>query len=57
MENKLDNFDTIKLNEARRVINEVYNYNFKSNSDPLSAKLWTVLVKIDSILEKYGEKD
>ena len=57
MQNKLDNFDTIKLNEARKVINEVYNYNFKSNRDPLSAKLWTVLVKLDHILEEYGEKD
>lgn len=57
MNNKLDNFDTIKLNEARKVINEVYNYNFKSNSDPLCARLWTILVKIDHILEEYGEKE
>ena len=57
MQNKLDNFDTIKLNEARKVINEVYNYNFKSNRDLLSAKLWTVLVKLDKILEEYGEKE
>ena len=48
--------DTIKLEEARNVIDDVYNYNFKSNSDPLSAKLWTVLVKIDHILEEYGEQ-
>lgn len=55
MKNNLDNYDTVRLNEARNIIMDVYNYNFKSNSDPLSAKLWTVLVKIDHILEEYGE--
>lgn len=55
MQNKLDNYDTIKLNEARKVIAQVCDYNFISNRDPLSAKLWTVLVKIDSIIEEYGE--
>lgn len=29
MQNKLDNYDTIKLNKARNLIGEVYNYNFK----------------------------
>ena len=57
MKNNLDNYDTIRLTEARKVINDVYNYNFKSNSDPLSSKLWTVLVKLDNILEEYGEKE
>lgn len=56
MQNKLDNFDTIKLNEARKVIAEVYDYNFISNRDPLSAKLETLLKKLDHILEEYGEK-
>ena len=56
MQNKLDLFDTIKLDEARKVIAEVYDYNFISNRDPLSAKLETVLKKIDSIIEEYGEK-
>ena len=53
---KLDNFDTIKLNEAKKVIAEVCDYNFISNRDPLSAKLATVLKKLDHILEEYGEK-
>ena len=56
MNNKLDNFDTIKLNEARKVIAEVYDYNFISNKDPLSAKFETFLKKLDHILEEYGEK-
>ena len=30
MQNKLDKFDAIKLEEARNVIAEVYDYNFKS---------------------------
>lgn len=57
LSNKLDNFDTIKLNDARNIINKVYDYNFKSRKDPLSAKLETVLKKIDHILEEYGEHD
>ena len=57
MENKLDNYDTIKLKDARNIIMYVYNYNFKSRKDPLSAKLETVLKKIDHILEEYGEQD
>ena len=54
--NKLDNYDTIKMINARNLIMEVYNYNFKSRSDNLSMKLETVLRKIDNILEEYGEK-
>ena len=57
MQNRLDNYDTIKLNEARNLISRVYDYNFKSRKDPLSAKLETVLKKIDHILEEYGEQE
>ena len=57
MQNRLDNLDTIKLSEARNIIMDVYNYNFKSRKDPLSAKLETVLKKIDHILAEYGEQD
>ena len=57
MKNKLDNYDTVRLNEARNIIMDVYNYNFKSRKDPLSAKLETVLKKIDHILEEYGEEE
>ena len=57
MQNRLDKFDTIKLTEARKVIAEVYDYNFISNRDPLSAKLETVLKKLHHILEEYGEKE
>ena len=57
MQNKLDNYDTIKLDKARTIIGEVYDYNFKSRTDPLSAKLETVLKKIDQILEEYGEQE
>ena len=57
MQNKLDNYDTIKLMEARKLIYEVYEYNFISRKDPLSAKLETVLKKIDHILEEYGGEE
>ena len=57
MKNNLDNYDTIKLKDARDTISRIYDYNFKSRKDPLSAKLATVLNKIDHILEEYGEKE
>ena len=57
MQNCLDNYDTIKLTKARNIIEEVYEYNFKSRKDPLSAKLETLLKKIDHILEEYGEQE
>ena len=57
MQNRLDNHDTVRLNEARNIIMDVYNYNFKSRKDPLSAKLETVLKKLDHIIEEYGEKE
>ena len=56
MQNKLDKFDAIKLEEARNVIAEVYDYHFKSRKDPLSRKLETLLKKIDHILEEYGQE-
>ena len=55
--NKLDNFDTVKMQAARDIVDSVYEYNFKSRKDPLSAKLETILKKIDHIIEEYGEKD
>ena len=57
VQNKLDKYDTIKLTKARKIIEVVYEYNFKSRKDPLSAKLETVLTKIDHILEEYGEQE
>lgn len=50
MAQKLDEFDIVKLSEARKLIFEVYQYNFYP-SDRLSKKLETVLKKIDAIIE------
>ena len=55
VQNKLDNYDTNRLKAIRSTINGIYEYNFKSRKDPLSAKLETLLKKIDHILEEYGE--
>ena len=46
-QNILDRYDTIKMSDARNLIMEVYDYNFKSRKDPLSAKLETILKKIE----------
>ena len=57
MSNRLDAYDTILLKDIRATIKGMYEYNFKSRKDPLSAKLETVLKKIDHILEEYGEQE
>lgn len=57
MQNRLDIYDTKLLKDVRSTIKEMYEYNFKSRNDPLSAKLETVLKKIDYILEEYEEEE
>ena len=57
MENKLDLYDTKLLKDIRSNIKSIYEYNFKSRKDPLSAKLETLLKKIDHIIEEYGVDD
>ena len=46
----LDAYDTEKLLEARKLVLEVYEYNYKSDSDPLTKKLTTILKKMDHLL-------
>lgn len=48
--NKLDRYDTLKLIEARKIINAIRDYN-SSCSSPLYKKLNTIVKKIDSILD------
>lgn len=50
MANKLDLYDTNKLKQARKLINEVYEYNWFP-STPLTKKLDTILRKLDSVIE------
>jgi len=50
MANKLDLYDTNKLKEARKLINEVHEYNWLP-STPLTKKLNTILNKLDSVIE------
>lgn len=57
MQNRLDAYDTKLLKDVRATMKGMYEYNFKSRKDPLSAKLETVLKKIDHILEEYGEQE
>ena len=47
--NKIDRFDALKLTDARKLIQEVYEYNYMSESDGLTKKLATILNKIDKI--------
>ena len=50
MVNKIDEYDTFKLKEARQLICEVYEYNYMPSSS-LSKKLETILKKIDRIID------
>ena len=50
MANKLDLYDTDKLKQARKLINEVHEYNWFP-STPLTKKLNTILNKLDSVIE------
>ena len=55
--NKLDRYDAEKLLKAKQIINEVYEYNYMSESDALSCKLNTILRKIDKILKNELEQE
>lgn len=50
--NKIDRYDAEKLLKARKIIMEVYNYNYLSEWDGLSRKLETIISKIDALLNK-----
>ncbi len=54
--NKLDRYDTLKLIEARKIINDIREYN-NIISSPLYKKLDTVVKKIDSILDTELEPE
>ena len=56
-QSRLDLYDTNRLQDARSTIKGIYEYNFKSRKDPLTAKLETLLKKIDHIIEEYGVED
>ena len=55
--NKLDRYDAIKLIEARKIIDGIYEYNFTSESDRLCCKLSTIISKIDKVLDTELEPD
>ena len=48
--NKIDRYDGKKLIEAKRLIVEVAEYNYTSESNPLYRKLSTIISKLDNVL-------
>lgn len=54
--NKLDLYDTNRLKEAIKIIEKVYEYNYMPSSS-LSNKLFTILSKLNKIINDYGEED
>lgn len=55
MENKLDEYDINKLKEAKKLILEVYEYNYMPSTS-LTRRLDTVLRKLDSIINSEQAK-
>ena len=55
MYNKLDAYDTLKLQEALRTIREVYEYNF--DSSPQTQRLGTVFNKLLMVICEFGDKE
>lgn len=55
MANKLDEYDINKLKEAKRLILEVYEYNYISSTS-LTKRLCTILRKIDSVINSEQAK-
>lgn len=55
MENKLDEYDINKLKEAKKLILEVYEYNYMPSTS-LTKRLDTVLRKLDSIINSEQAK-
>lgn len=51
MVNELDLYDTDKLREAKKLILEVYEYNYVRSSS-LTKRLDTILRKIDDVINK-----
>lgn len=49
--NKLDLYDARKLLKAQELIREVADYNYKSDSNPLFRKLYTLTKKIDKLFD------
>ena len=47
-------YDLNKLKEARELIIEVYSYNYKSKSDPLSKKIFTIIDKLTKLIAEEG---
>ena len=55
--NKIDRYDAQKLIKAQKVISEVADYNYISDSSPLCRKLNTIIRKIDRLLETELEPE
>lgn len=55
--NKLGEYDAKKLREAKKLIEEVAEYNYTSDSDSLCRKLNTIISKLDNILNNELQEE
>ena len=50
-----DEYDLNKLKKARTLLNEVWEYNY--SSDNLEKRLWTIISKLDAIIDLHLQKE
>ncbi len=50
-----DQYDTQKLEEARKILNKVYEYNYDHSHKEIL--LLTVITKLDRIIADFGEHE
>jgi hypothetical protein len=55
MYNKLDAYDTLRLQEALRTITAVYEYNY--DSSPQTKRLGTVRDKLLKVICEFGDRE
>lgn len=51
--NHIDTYDKEKLEKAIKLIDEVYEYNYKSESDMLGKRLLSAKAKLEGIIDKH----
>ena len=55
--NKLGRYDALKIIEIRKEMAGIIEYNYLSDSDPLSRKLFTIDKKLERLLDTELEPD
>ena len=55
--NKLDRYDALKIINIRKELSGIIDYNYSSDSDPLTRKLKTIDKKLERLLDTELEPE